>query len=100
VTESMLYSIGVVFDLVHDLVYNYTMIVNIHEAKTQLSKLIVKVASGEEIIIAKSGNPVARLIRYTEKKSVRKPGSAKGLITIHDDFDDPLPEEILRDFEL
>ncbi len=73
--------------------------VNIHEAKTHLSKLLEQVGQGEEIIIAKSGKPVARLVALNEKPKRRVPGSAKGQITIAEDFDSPLPEEIQRYFE-
>ncbi len=73
--------------------------VNIHEAKTHLSRLLVRVMEGEEIIIAKSGKPVARLIALKEQPSNRLPGSAKGRVTIASDFDAPLPEAVLREFE-
>lgn len=75
------------------------MIVNIHEAKTHLSKLLLRVAAGEVVIIAKAGKPVAKLTRYSENRENRKPGSAKGLVTIHEDFDQPLPDDVLKDFE-
>ena len=74
-------------------------IVNIHEAKTHLSKLLDRVMNGEEIIIAKSGTPVARLLPITDKPAMRIPGSAAGKIWIAPDFDDSLPEEVLKDFE-
>ena len=72
---------------------------NVHEAKTNLSKLLVRVASGEEIIISKSGKPVAKLVSISNKVKRRVPGSAKGKILIEKDFDSPLPEEILKAFE-
>ena len=75
------------------------MLVNIHEAKTNLSKLLKKVKEGQEIIIARAGNPVARLVPYTDKPSRRVPGSAKEKIFISPGFNDPLQEEILREFE-
>ncbi|MCJ7626407.1 MAG: type II toxin-antitoxin system Phd/YefM family antitoxin [Anaerolineaceae bacterium] len=65
---------------------------NIHHAKTHLSKLLERVMNGEEIIIAKSGKPVARLIPYEQQLSYRTPGRAEGKIKIAADFDDPLPE--------
>ncbi len=68
--------------------------INIHEAKTHLSKLIQKVMSGEEVIIAKGNKPVAKLVRLKGKKAKRKLGSAKGKIKIAPDFDAPL-----KDFE-
>lgn len=73
--------------------------VNIHEAKTHLSELLRRVAAGEEIIIARAGKPIARLLPFDQPRAPRVPGTAKGLIELCDDFDDPLPEEILREFE-
>ncbi len=73
--------------------------VNIHEAKTNFSKLLTRVRMGEEIIIAKAGKPVARLVPIRSRPAERVPGSAKGQIWISPDFDAPLPEEILREFE-
>ena len=72
-------------------------IANISEAKAQLSALIEKVLSGEEVIIGKAGKPVARLIKYESYKRERRPGSLKGQIKIADDFD-VLPEDISRAF--
>lgn len=72
--------------------------VNIFEAKTNFSKLIAKVSSGEEIIISKAGNPVAKLIAIKQKTKKRIPGSAKGKIIIKKDFDSPLPKNILKGF--
>ncbi len=76
-----------------------TVTVNIHEAKTHLSQLLQKVIDGEEVIIAKSGAPVARLIPYEQKPQPRLPGSAKGKIWIAPDFNEPLPDDILNAFE-
>jgi prevent-host-death family protein len=70
------------------------MEVNIHEAKTHLSRLLERVALGEEVIIAKAGTPVARLVPVTNRKKKRVLGSAKGEFTVPDDFNDPLPKEI------
>ncbi len=68
-------------------------IYNIHEAKTHFSKLLLRVMSGEEIIIAKAGNPIARLLPLKRDEiSPRVPGIDKGKIFIKDNFDDPLPE--------
>jgi prevent-host-death family protein len=68
-------------------------IFNIHNAKTHFSKLLKRVQSGEEIIIARSGKPVARMIPYNpEETTPRIPGIDKGKVTIMPDFDDPLPE--------
>ena len=69
---------------------------NVHEAKTHLSKLLDRVAQGEEIIIAKSGKPVAKLVRVAVEP--RRPGRLKGRICVGADFDEPLPEEILAAF--
>ena len=70
---------------------------NIHEAKTNLSKLIEKTLNGEEIIIAKAGKPVAKLSSYKKKLKPRKGGLLKGKIWISDDFDDE-DEEINKLF--
>jgi prevent-host-death family protein len=64
--------------------------VNVHEAKTQLSMLLARVAAGEEIIIAKSGKPVARLVRYVGASEVRESGRYAGQGYIAEDFDAPL----------
>jgi prevent-host-death family protein len=74
------------------------MEVNIHEAKTHLSKLLERVALGEEVIIAKAGKPVARLVAIKDRKRKRPLGLAKGEFTVPDDFDDPLPPEIEEAF--
>lgn len=73
--------------------------VNIHEAKTHLSKLLQRVMAGEEIIIAKAGVPVARIVPMTKVPQKRTAGSARGKIKLAPDFDEPLPEELLRAFE-
>lgn len=70
------------------------MKVSIHEAKTQLSRLLERAALGEEVIIAKSGTPVAKLVPVNMKPKKRVLGSAKGQFTVPDDFNDPLPKEI------
>ena len=72
--------------------------VNIHEAKTNLSRLLVQVEAGEDIIIARSGTPVARLVRF-QKPGKRQFGSMKGLVKLDDSFFDPLPEEELAAWE-
>jgi prevent-host-death family protein len=70
--------------------------VNIHQAKTQLSKLVEAAAQGEEIIIAKSGKPLARLVQFVQPEiSPCKPGALKGKIWISEDFDDSMNEEEL-----
>jgi prevent-host-death family protein len=70
------------------------MEVNVHEAKTHLSKLLERVALGEEVIIAKAGKPVAKLVAIAVEKPRFKFGSAKGKFVVPDDFNDPLPKEI------
>jgi len=72
--------------------------VNIYEAKTKFSKLINQAIAGEEIIIAKSGNPVAKLVPLETASKDRIPGSAKGKISIAQDFDAPLPDDVLELF--
>jgi prevent-host-death family protein len=69
-------------------------IINTHEAKTHLSKLLERVARGEEIIIAKAGKPIARLVGYSAPKHERIGGQWKGLVRMSDDFDAPLPNEL------
>ena len=73
--------------------------VSIHEAKTQLSRLLKRVAAGEEIVIAKAGRPVARLVPVAAVARDRVLGGWEGKVIIPDDFDAPLPDEILTDFE-
>lgn len=72
--------------------------VNIHEAKTHLSKLLRRVTAGEEIVIARAGKPVARLVAVAEPPRPRELGKDRGKIWIADDFD-TLDPEILADFE-
>lgn len=72
--------------------------VNVHEAKTHFSKLLERVAAGEEVTIAKAGRPVARLVPIAPP--VERPlGLDAGKVWIADDFDAPLPDDILADFE-
>ena len=73
--------------------------VNVHEAKTQLSRLLRRVSLGEEVVIARAGRPVARLVAVTRKPRRRTPGSAQGQAWVGPDFNAPLPEEILDSFE-
>ncbi len=73
-------------------------IVNIYDAKTQLSRLVERAAAGEEIVIAKSGRPQARLVPLASKGAPRKPGLLKGRVRMGDDFDAPLPDDILERF--
>jgi prevent-host-death family protein len=74
--------------------------VNIHAAKSQLSRLLDAAVAGEEVIIAKAGKPIARLVPVEQKKEQRrKLGTLAGKLHVPDDFDDPLPDDILADFE-
>ncbi|MCY3817934.1 MAG: type II toxin-antitoxin system prevent-host-death family antitoxin [Gammaproteobacteria bacterium] len=72
--------------------------VNIHEAKTQLSRLLRQVSAGEEIVIARAGKPVAKLIPI-DGEPKRVFGLDKGLFEVPDDFDDPLSDDLLAEFE-
>jgi prevent-host-death family protein len=69
---------------------------NVHDAKTHLSRLLERVAQGEEVIIAKSGRAVAKLVPVPAEP--RRPGRLKGRIHLGPDFDEPLPEEVLAAF--
>jgi len=73
--------------------------VNIHQAKTQLSRLVELAASGKEIIIAKAGKPVARLVPYVTKTEPRRLGQLHGKIKIKKNFDAPLPSKLLDEFD-
>lgn len=73
--------------------------VNMHQAKTQLSKLIERVSKGEEVVIARRGTPAARLVPI-DKKPVKRPiGLDVGKAVIHDNFNDPLPGDFMKAFE-
>ncbi|MCB9876435.1 MAG: type II toxin-antitoxin system Phd/YefM family antitoxin [Planctomycetes bacterium] len=72
--------------------------VNIHEAKTHLSRLLERVAAGEEIVIARAGRPIARLVPWQEAAVVREGGEWRGLLHVSDDFDAPLPDDVARGF--
>ena len=73
--------------------------VNIHAAKTHLSRLVEEAAAGEEIVIAKAGKPIARLCPLAGRRGKRKLGGLEGRLRIPEDFDAPLPDEILDLFE-
>jgi prevent-host-death family protein len=76
-----------------------TKVFNLYEAKNQLSSLVERAASGEEIIIAKHGQPRAKLVPLPHaKKGPRKPAGALGVTYMADDFDAPLPPELLKQF--
>lgn len=72
--------------------------INVHEAKTHFSKLLDRVGNGEEVIIAKAGKPVARMVPVAERSPQRVAGSAKGKVIIASDFDAPLPEPVQEAF--
>ncbi|HUP25243.1 MAG TPA: type II toxin-antitoxin system Phd/YefM family antitoxin [Thermoanaerobaculia bacterium] len=71
---------------------------SVHEAKTHLSRLLRRVALGEEIVISRGGEPIARLVPVKHRKT-RRLGLDRGRFDVPDDFDSPLPEEVLEDFE-
>jgi prevent-host-death family protein len=73
--------------------------VNIHQAKTELSKLVERAEAGEEIIIARAGKPAAKLVPLTRFHGHRRLGLLDGKFRIPDDFNAPLPESVIRDFE-
>ena len=72
--------------------------VNVHEAKTHLSRLLAQVEAGEDVVIARSGKPVARLVQF-QKRGKRQFGSMKGTIELDYSFFDPLPEKELALWE-
>jgi prevent-host-death family protein len=75
------------------------VIVKVHQAKTQLSKLIAAALAGEEVVIARGSEPVVRLTPIQPVKKRRVPGRYKGMFEVPDDFFDPLPEEELARWE-
>ncbi len=93
-----------VFDLVLRLSQNRIVkkswrTVNVHEAKTHLSRLLERVATGEQIVIAKAGRPVARLVPIGTATGERELGRDRGQVWTSEDFDAPLPDDLLREFE-
>jgi prevent-host-death family protein len=74
-------------------------IINIHEAKTHLSRIVDEVAAGAEVIIAKAGKPLAKLTPLATPVKKKKLGLLKGKIEVPDDFDAPLPDEVIAAFE-
>ena len=74
-------------------------LVNIHDAKTHLSRLLKRVASGEEVVIAKAGKPLAKLVPFEPSKQCRKLGTERGKFTVPPDFNMPLPADVLDAFE-
>jgi prevent-host-death family protein len=73
--------------------------VSLYQAKTQLSQLVERASAGEEIVIAKSGRPRARLMPLEDTRALRVPGKGKGRWRLRRDFDAPLPDEVIREFE-
>ena len=73
--------------------------INIHEAKTHLSRFVEQAAAGEEIIIAKAGKPIAKLVSLQSMPSCRNLGMFKGQLNVPDDFDAPLSDEVIALFE-
>jgi prevent-host-death family protein len=73
--------------------------VNMHQAKTNLSRLVEEVSGGVEIVIAKAGKPVAKLVPIAPTKRARRLGMLKGRIKVPNDFDAPLPARVLASFE-
>jgi prevent-host-death family protein len=76
-----------------------TQIINIHEAKTHLSRIVDEVAAGTEVIIAKAGKPLARLSPIAPAVKKKKLGLLKGKVKVPDDFNGPLPPDIIAGFE-
>ncbi len=76
-----------------------TSIVTVHEAKTNLSRLLRKAEQGEEVIISRGKEPVARLVAINKAESIRKPGSMKGTLLVGAAFFEPLPDEELAWWE-
>ena len=74
------------------------MMVNVHEAKTHLSRLLERVAAGEEVIIGKAGRPVARLVPYVEETRPRVPGRWRDRVRVAADFD-ATPADVVAAFE-
>ena len=70
--------------------------INIYEAKTRLSQLVEQAEKGDEVIIARAGRPVARLIAFRQTPAPRKPGRLKGRVRIRRTFDDPLPPDLFE----
>jgi prevent-host-death family protein len=87
------------FDQISQAAQRMAKTVNLYEAKTHLSKLVDRAAAGEEIIIAKAGRPRAKLAPLPKATKPRRPAGALKLSRIAKDFDAPLPEALLSDFE-
>ena len=74
------------------------VVINLYEAKSRLSALVERAAAGEEIIIAKAGHPKARLVPLEPGRRPREPGGWEGKVWVADDFDEPLPPDLIRAF--
>jgi prevent-host-death family protein len=74
-------------------------IINIHQAKTHLSRIVEDVAAGQEVVIAKAGRPIARLVPLESAVPRKRLGLLKGAFAVPDDFDAPLPDDVLDAFE-
>jgi prevent-host-death family protein len=92
-----------IIELTNKLVMRYNRLmrtVNVYEAKARFSELLAATAGGEEIIVAKNGKPVAKLVPYSGPVAPNRGyGSARGVLHVPPDFDDPLPPEVLDLFE-
>jgi len=73
--------------------------VNVHEAKTHLSRLLEEVQAGQDVVIARAGRPVARLTALQPARPPRQLGALAGLCTVPDDWDAPLPAEVIAQFD-
>lgn len=72
--------------------------INVHAAKTHLSQLLARVEAGEEVVLARAGHPVAKLVPYLAARAPRHFGGWRGKVWISGDFDDPLPDSIDQAF--
>ncbi len=72
---------------------------NVHEAKTHFSRILAKVQAGEEVVIAKAGQPIARVVPFQATPLQRVPDSRRGALWVAEDFDGPLPDDLLDAFE-
>ena len=73
--------------------------VNTHQAKTHLSRLLQRVAAGEEIVISRAGKPLARLVPFRQPNRKRTLGDDKGRFQVPEDFNAPLPDDLIEAFE-
>ena len=74
-------------------------VVNVHEAKTHLSRLLARAEAGEEVVIARNGNPIARLVPFENRPGIRRFGAMKGRLVVDASFFEPLPEAELAAWE-